>query len=130
MKKLVFALALLLSACSTEAHEEALRYGSYKLADSSAGVPEILVLHEDGKLNAKVVNRIMGSYVLGANNTISVNPGASTMMMGPAAAMAAERQFMLMLAQVKSYKMQGKKLILTTADGQDFVFEPYTESDN
>ena len=127
MKKLVIALFLFITACSSE-HVQIFKTGSYKMVDSLNGVPTIINFNEDGKFSGKVVNNIMGSYTLGNNYSLSIGEAVTTMMMGPEEAMEAEQNFLQILPRIKSYKMQGKYLVLITENGGQLLFEPFNES--
>lgn len=117
---------MLLTACGGSADFKA---GSYKLVDSLNNVPTTLTFDANGRVNGKVVNYLMGSYELTSKNNIKFGDMASTMMMGPADEMEAEREFLQILPKVKSYKMDGKNLILVTDNGGELVFEPYTPTE-
>ncbi len=121
-----FGVVMLLAACGGTADFKA---GSYKLVDSLNNVPTTLTFDANGRVNGKVVNYLMGSYELSAKNNIKFGDMASTMMMGPADEMEAEREFLQILPKVKSYKMDGKNLILITDNGGELVFEPYTPTE-
>lgn len=125
MKKLVLALVLFLAACGSE--QETLKPGSYKLVDSLNNVPTILNLGEDGRFSGKIVNNMMGNYELTGKSGIKFSQAATTMMMGPEEAMESEQNFLQILPKIKSYKMQGKYLVLITDNGGELVFEPYTQ---
>ncbi len=123
MKKILFTFFLLLCACN---NSSGLGYGTYKMINSPDNVPVILTLAKDGKLNAKVVNIIMGQYTT-SGNVITINPAGSTMMMGPQKEMDVEQNFVQSLLLVKTFKMQDDKLVLEMEDGSNMVFEPYSE---
>ena len=125
MKKLVLAFILFLAACGSE-QTPTFKIGSYKLTDALNNVPTTINFFEDGRFSGKVVNNMMGSYTLGDDNSITFSPIATTMMMGPDAAMEAEQNFLQILPKVKAYKMQGNYLVLITDNGGELVFEPYT----
>lgn len=128
MKKIVLGLLMLLAACGTE-QNAGFKTGSYKLVDSLNNVPTTITFNADGKINGKVVNYMMGTYTLGKNNSISVGPLATTMMMGPEEEMEAEQNFLQIIPKVKSYKMQGNYLVLVTDNGGELLFEPYTPTE-
>ena len=125
MKKILFMLMFLLAACSQN-NSDTLKIGSYKMLNSMHDVPVILSFSEDGSLNGKVVNIIMGQYELKGNNIV-ISPTGTTMMMGPQQEMEAEQNFIQALLLVKSYKMQGNNLILEMENGSEMGFEPYVE---
>jgi heat shock protein HslJ len=89
-------------------------------------VPVMLSFAEDGSLNAKVVNIIMGQYELNGNNLIII-PSGTTMMMGPKKDMETEQNFIQSLLMVKSYKMQENNLVLEMENGSSMIFEPHNK---
>lgn len=125
MKKIIIGTLMMLAACSGNS-EDGFKTGSYKLTDSLNDVLTTLTFAEDGKVNGKVINYLMGTYTLGNNRSITFGNLASTMMMGPEEAMEAEQNFLQILPKVKSYKMQGDFLVLVTDNGGELIFEPYT----
>lgn len=125
MKKILFAILILLGACSQD-NAMTLKTGSYKLKNSMHNVPTILTLSKDGKLNAKVVNVIMGEYTTSQDN-ITITLGGTTMMMGPQEEMEAEQNFIKALLLIRKYKMQESNLVLILENGGELIFEPYTE---
>ena len=96
------------------------------MVNSMHNVPVTISFDKDGNLNGKVVNVIMGKYEINGNS-ITINPTGTTMMMGPEKEMDAEQNFIQALLLVKNFEMQDNKLILKMDNGNDMVFEPYTE---
>ncbi len=129
MKKLIYLTIIFLCACSVE-QSPSFKAGSYKLVDSLNNIPTTITFSQDGKLNGKVVNYLMGTYELKDKNTITFGPLASTMMMGPQEAMEAEQNFLQIIPKIKSYKMQGNYLVLITENGGELLFEPYIPEEN
>lgn len=129
MKKIIFGLAMLLAACTSEQTPE-FKTGSYKLVDSLNNVPTTITFSDEGRVSGKVVNNMMGNYTLGKDSSITISPLATTMMMGPEEAMEAEQNFLQIMPRVKSYKMQGNYLVLLLDNGGELLFEPYTPVDN
>ena len=125
MKKILFAIMFLLSACSQN-NSDTFKVGSYKMLNSMHNVPVMLSFAEDGSLNAKVVNIIMGQYELNGNNLIII-PSGTTMMMGPKKDMETEQNFIQSLLMVKSYKMQENNLVLEMENGSSMIFEPHNK---
>lgn len=119
MKKIFLSLVFFLLACSDV---EGFKTGTYKMLNSPNDVPVTLSFADDGSLNAKVVNVIMGNYEI-KGNALTIIPGGTTMMMGPQKEMEAEQIFMQILIAVKSYKTKGESLELITEDGKSFIFE-------
>ncbi|MGF1568355.1 MAG: META domain-containing protein, partial [Nodosilinea sp.] len=67
-------------------------------------------------------NRFFGSYKLESNNLI-IQPGGSTLMAGPPAAMAQEQAFMAALGKVSRYAIVAAKLhLLEASDSPLLVF--------
>ena len=128
MKKLVIALFLFVVACGSE-QVQTFKTGTYKMVDSLNGVPTVINFSEDGKFSGKVVNNIMGSFILGNNSSLSFGEAVTTMMMGPEEAMEAEQNFLQILPRIKSYKMQGNYLVLITENGGQLLFEPFSENE-
>ena len=59
----------------------------------------------------------------GDNGQNPANLGATTMMMGPADAMAAERNYFQFLTQVEKYNLKDGTLVLTANDGKTMTFK-------
>ena len=97
------------------------------MVNSPNNVPINLSFSVDGKINAKVVNIIMGTYEI-KNNNLTIFPGGTTMMMGAKEEMEAEQFFIQKLIEIKSYKMNADKLELITENGDKLVFEPTAET--
>ncbi len=119
MKKIFLSLVFFLLACSDV---EGFKTGTYKMLNSPNDVPVTLSFADDGSLNAKVVNVIMGNYEI-KGNALTIILGGTTMMMGPQKEMEAEQIFMQILIAVKSYKTKEESLELITEDGKSFIFE-------
>lgn len=126
MKKILFAIALFLCACSQN-EAAILKTGTYKLIDSMHGVFTTITLSKDGRFSGKVVNTIMGQYTTNGDN-LTINPTGTTMMMGPEKDMVSEQNFIQALLLVKKYKMQENNLILILENGGELIFEPYKET--
>lgn len=124
MKKIFITLAFLLAACN---NSENLKVGTYKMVNSPNNVPITVSFSDDGNLNAKVVNIIMGEYKA-KNGSITITPKGATMMMGPQNEMDAEQKFIQTLPSIKRYKMQGNKLFLILDDGKELILESYVET--
>ena len=128
MKKIILATVAFLASCGVK-DEQSFVAGTYKLIDSMHDVPTIMSFSEDGKMNGKIVNVIMGEYTIQKNN-ITITPTGTTMMMGPEKDMEAEQNFIQVLPMIKTYKMQNKKLILITEKGYELIFAPINEDIN
>lgn len=129
MKKVILGIFMFLAACSSE-QSATFKTGSYKLVDSLNNAPTTITFSEDGKVNGKIVNYLMGNYTLGKNNGITFGEMATTMMMGAPEEMEAEQNFLQILPKVKSYKLQGNYLVLVTDNGGELLFEPYTPTED
>lgn len=69
------------------------------------------------------VNSYTGEYEASTDGTFKAGPFASTMMAGPAKAMAAESAYMKLVEAAEKYKVEGDKLTLTTADGTTLTYD-------
>lgn len=78
-----------------------------------------------GQLSGKNgCNRYFTSYTL-TGNTITMEAVGHTMMLCPPEAVELERQYMTAFGTIKNIEMDGKKLVLTSADGKNrLVFTP------
>jgi heat shock protein HslJ len=73
-----------------------------------------------GKISGtSAVNTYGGSYTTGADGAFSVGQLASTEMASPEPAMRAERAFITLLQQARSYKLAGDKLTLFDSNGNE-----------
>lgn len=124
MNKLLAALAgiFLCAACSSQTDGFAGK--EYKLVNAPADAT--ITIGFDGAENRyfgqSAVNRYFGSYTQDGEK-IEFGPAGVTMMAGPEPLMQAETQYLQDLAAVKTYKLDGKKLVLTNSDGKELVFE-------
>ena len=74
----------------------------------------------DGKIGGKsAVNTYGGSYEAGEDGSFSVGDLASTMMAGPEPDMRAETIYLQLLAEAKSYAVEGETLTLSDANGNE-----------
>lgn len=125
MSKILSLLAgiLMFSACSAQEPDSFIGK-EYKLTQAPNNAE--ITLGFDGKENRyfgkAAVNNYFGAYTLEGEN-LSFGPAGATMMAGPEVLMTAEQEYLQFLADVKSYKLEGNKLILTGADGKTLVFE-------
>ena len=125
MSKILSLLAgiLMFSACSAQEPDSFIGK-EYKLTQAPNNAE--ITLGFDGKENRyfgkAAVNNYFGAYTLEGED-LSFGPAGATMMAGPEVLMAAEQEYLQFLADVKSYKLEGNKLILTGADGKTLVFE-------
>jgi heat shock protein HslJ len=74
----------------------------------------------DGKISGKsAVNTYGGPYTEGPGDAFSVGDLASSMMAGPEPDMRAEQAYLTLLAQAKSYKLDGGGLTLFDENGNE-----------
>jgi heat shock protein HslJ len=78
-----------------------------------------------GRLTGKSgVNSYSGPYQIGLGNAFSGGPFAGTLMAGPDPAMRAERAYLTLLGQAKSYGLANGKLTLYDQGGNEsLIFE-------
>ncbi len=125
MSKILSLLAgvLLFAACSSQ-EQNSFVGKEYKLTQAPNNAE--ITLGFDGKENRyfgkSAVNNYFGAYTLEGEN-LSFGPAGATMMAGPEPLMKAEQEYLQFLADVKSYKLEGKKLILNATDGKTLTFE-------
>lgn len=125
MSKILSLLAavLMFGACSSQ-EQNSFVGKEYKLTQAPNNAE--ISLGFDGKENRyfgkSAVNNYFGAYTLEGEN-LSFGPAGATMMAGPEPLMKAEQEYLQFLADVKSYKLEGKKLILNASDGKSLTFE-------
>ena len=125
MSKILSLLAgiLMFSACSAQEPDSFIGK-EYKLTQAPNNAE--ITLGFDGKENRyfgkAAVNNYFGAYTLEGEN-LSFGPAGATMMAGPEPLMTAEQEYLQFLSDVKSYKLEGNKLILTGAEGKTLTFE-------
>jgi heat shock protein HslJ len=74
----------------------------------------------DGRISGKsAVNTYGGPYTEGPDDAFSVGDLVSTMMAGPEPDMRAETAYLTLLAQAKSYKLDGSGLTLFDENGNE-----------
>lgn len=73
----------------------------------------------DGRVTGKAaVNNYFAAYTEGPENKLKVGDAGSTMMAGPPAAMEAERTYLRLLGQVRSFSRADQALTLADSAGQ------------
>ena len=115
-----------LAGCTgpTARPEPALAGTSWKLTGwSEAGVnPEnftITANFADGRVTGKAaVNNYFAAYTEGPEGKLSMKEAGSTMMAGPPAAMQAEKTYLRLLGQVRSFRRTDQALTLEDSAGQ------------
>lgn len=124
MKKLcsiMFAI-LLMVGCSASS-DGSFKGKNYKLTYAENGADITLGFSPtENKYHGRVVNNYFGMYTIDGNS-IKFGPTGSTMMMGPQKLMQAEQNYFQTLPKIKTFKVHGKKLTLTTDNGEKLVFE-------
>lgn len=82
-----------------------------------------------GKITGhSAVNSYGGPYKAGPDGAFSVGPLESTLMAGPQDAMRAERAYLTLLAQARSYKLAGDTLTLYDQGGNEsLIFQAATD---
>ncbi len=123
MKKLlsVFLGILVMAGCTAKA--ESFKGKEYRLSGAENNAEITLGFSADeNRFFGKVVNNYFGTYTVEGNN-ISFGPAGATMMMGPRPLMDAESNYLRLLPTVKTFSLDGKKLVLKTADGKELVFD-------
>ena len=75
---------------------------------------------QDGRIGGKsAVNQYGGPYTAGDDGSFSVGELVSTMMAGPEPDMRAEQTYLKLLAEAKQFKVDGKTLTLSDANGNE-----------
>jgi heat shock protein HslJ len=79
----------------------------------------------DGKITGKsAVNNYFGPYTEGPGDAFSAGDLGGTMMAGPEPEMRAEKAYLTLLSQAKSYKLDGGGLTLFDENGNEsLIFE-------
>jgi heat shock protein HslJ len=81
---------------------------------------EITAVFSDGQIGGKsAINSYGGPYRAGPGSQFSVSELTSTMMAGSEPAMRAESIYTKLLGEAKSYKLDGTKLTLFDANGNE-----------
>lgn len=96
------------------------RLTEWSVSSLSPGDSHITATFTDGQIHGHSgVNTYGGPYRLGARHAFSVGPLASTEMAGPEPAMRAERAYMTLLEQARSYRLARGRLTLVDAGGNE-----------
>lgn len=118
-----FAVAagiLALAACKGN-NAAADLHGKQYVADVSGTPVTLAFISGEDRVNGRIVNIYNGTYEI-KGDAIKFGPMATTMMMGPAAAMNVEREYLQFLDTVESYSLDGEQLVLKSPDGRTVVF--------
>lgn len=127
------AILVLLAGCaSTPAprlDEHAWRLTAWSVSSLPATEFEITARFADGGVSGRsAVNTYRGPVTLGPGNALAFGPMATTKMAGPEPAMRAEGIYLRLLADAASYSIDGDRLTLRDAGGNErLVFEPLAD---
>lgn len=125
MKKILLGLLLMFmfAGCSVLSTKPAdkLMGKEYVLVNSSDEVKISLNFAEENFFGFSGVNNYFGKYKV-EGNKLNISHIGSTLMAGPKQLMDMEYNYISKLDKVEKYKIEGKKLILTTNDGNNLVF--------
>jgi len=123
------AVALVLTGCGSGGGDSgsasSLEGTSWRLTGWSAssldpGDFTITAQFADGKIGGKsAVNTYGGPYEAGEDGSFGVGDLATTMMAGPEPDMRAETIYLQLLAEAKSYAVEGDTLTLSDANGNE-----------
>lgn len=116
------ATMLALAACGDNGQNPANLRGTSFVSAGDATNITLSFDENEMRFYGQVVNLYNGSY-RAAGDRIKFDQGATTMMMGPADAMAAERDYFQFLTQVEKYNLNDGTLILTANDGKTMTFK-------
>lgn len=119
------AMAVALAACDYSGNPAALRGANFV---APAGETNITLSFDqnENRIYGQVVNLYNGTYTA-RGNEISFGPFASTMMMGPTAAMETEQEYFKFMSMVQSYDFRDGNLTLKTSDGRTMTFTQVDE---
>ena len=113
-------MAVALAACDYSADPAALRGANFVAPGNETNIT--LIFDADApRIYGQVVNLYNGTYTA-RGNEISFGPFASTMMMGPAAAMETEQEYFQFMSMVTGYDYRDGNLTLKTSDGRTMTF--------
>ncbi|HBP26407.1 MAG TPA: hypothetical protein DD611_00195 [Alphaproteobacteria bacterium] len=122
IKALAFgAMALALAACGDGGQNPAALRGESFIANGDGTDITLSFDENEMRFYGQVVNLYNGSY-RAAGNHIQFDQGASTMMMGPANAMATEREYFQFLNTVEKYNLNNDTLTLI-GNGKTMTFK-------
>lgn len=124
MKKIVYVLCSLFMLAACDGGNTTIDGHKYELRNGQAGAE--ININFDGSekrfYGLSAVNRYFGSYKTDGDK-ITLGTAGSTMMAGPEKLMSAERNYLNFLSEVKTYRLDGNRLILSKASGESLVFE-------
>lgn len=124
MKKFIYAFFALFMLAGCNEKDTTFVGNEYKLLDAPNNAE--ITLGFDGAsdrfFGKAAINRYFGSYTT-EGNTISFGAAGATMMAGPQELMEAEHSYLSFLSEVKTFKLDGTKLILSNDKNENLVFE-------
>lgn len=119
------AFAVALAACDYSSNPAALRGANFVAPGNETNI--ILSFDENApRVHGRIVNLYNGEYTANGSR-ISFGPFASTMMMGPAAAMETEQEYFQFMSTVESYDLRDGTLTLRATDGRTMTFTQVDE---
>lgn len=126
MKKLILMVlaAVFLVACSGVGKKSSpleVVGKTYELEGTIAGSSIDITFEEDQLSGSAGVNRYFAPYLIDGEK-LSVSVVGTTRRMGPENLMDQEMEFVKMLENAKSVKVEGNKLVITTKDEKKMVF--------
>lgn len=122
IKALAFgAMALALAACGDGGQNPAALRGESFIANGNGTDITLSFDENEMRFYGQVVNLYNGDYKA-AGNHIKFDQGATTLMMGPADAMATEREYFQFLNTVEKYNLNDDTLTLI-GNGQTMTFK-------
>ncbi len=118
----VIASVLALTACGDNTPNPAALKGANFITSGNGTDITLSFDANEMRVYGQVVNLYNGTYSVDGNK-ISFSPFASTMMMGPAAAMETEQDYFQFMATVETYDLRKDRLTLKNAAGKEIVFQ-------
>lgn len=94
---------------------------TYELEGTIAESSVDITFEEDQLSGSAGVNRYFAPYLI-KGDSLSVSVVGTTRRMGPEDLMAQEMEFVKMLQNAKSIKVEGEQLTITTKDGKEMTF--------
>lgn len=124
MKKFIYAFFALFMLAACQEKDTTFVGNEYKLLNAPDNAE--ITLGFDGAsdrfFGKAAINRYFGTYKSEGNN-LTFGPAGATMMAGPEELMKAEYQYLTSLADIKTFKLDGTKLILINDKGEELTFE-------
>lgn len=101
------------------------RLGEWTLSSLSPTAFTITAVFAGGTISGRSgVNSYSGPYETGTKNAFAAGPLAGTQMAGPEPAMRAERAYLTLLGQARSYELTADRLTLFDGNGNEsLVFD-------